>query len=78
LKKLDQLEKKMSKAEKTKFEAEDRQIKKLKQTLFPNGELQERVENFIPFYAKHGKDFFKIIMDNSLSLEQEFTVVAEV
>ncbi len=77
LKKLEQLEKKMLKAEKRKFEAEERQIRKLKQTLFPNESLQERVENFIPFYAKHGKDFFKIIMDNSLSLEQEFTIVSE-
>ena len=77
LKKLDQLESKMLKAEKRKFADEERQVKKIKNFLFPNGELQERVENFMPFYAKYGKDLFKIILENSLALEQKFTIISE-
>ncbi len=62
-------------AEKLKFGYQQRQIEKIRNTLFPNNELQERVENFMPFYAKWGNDFMKVIYDNSLSLEQEFVII---
>jgi len=77
LKGLDTLEKKMLKAEKRKFETQQRQIKKIKSMLFPNGELQERVENFMPFYARLGKDFIKSLYENSLTFQQEFVVLME-
>ena len=75
LKKLDKLETKLLRAEKLKFESQQRQIEKIRNTLFPNNELQERVENIMPFYAKWGKDFMKVIYDNSLSLQQEFVII---
>ncbi len=75
---LNALEKKMLKAEKRKFEAQQRQIKKIKSLLFPSGELQERVENFMPYYAKFGKDFIKLLYENSLTFEQRFCVLNEV
>ncbi len=75
LKTLDKLETKLLRAEKLKFESQQRQIEKIRNTLFPNNELQERVENIMPFYAKWGKDFMKVIYDNSLSLEQEFVII---
>ncbi|MFZ1453760.1 MAG: bacillithiol biosynthesis BshC, partial [Ferruginibacter sp.] len=71
------LEKKMLRAEKKKFEAQQRQLHKLRSQLFPHNNLQERIENFMPFYAKWGKDFIKIIYDNSLALEQEFVILEE-
>jgi bacillithiol biosynthesis cysteine-adding enzyme BshC len=77
LKKITALEKKMLKAEKKKFETQQRQLHKLKTVLFPNNNLQERIENFIPFYAKWGDDFIKTIYDNSLGLEQEFVIVEQ-
>jgi bacillithiol biosynthesis cysteine-adding enzyme BshC len=77
LKTIDTLEKKMLKAEIKKFEAQQRQIHRLKENLFPMGQLQERVENFMPYYAKYGRDFLKLIYDNSLSLEQQFCVLIE-
>jgi bacillithiol synthase len=77
LKNIDTLEKKMIKAEIKKFEAQQRQIQKIKENLFPMGELQERVENFMPYYAKWGREFLKMIWDNSLTLEQQFTVLEE-
>ena len=67
----------MLKAEKRKFETQQKQIKKIKSILFPNGELQERVENFMPYYAKFGKQFIKMLCDNSPTLEQEFVVLTE-
>ena len=75
--KLEALEKKMLRAEKKKFEARQRQLHKLKEQLFPNNSLQERIENFIPFYAKWGREFIDVVYKNSLALEQEFVVMEE-
>ncbi len=77
LRKIEALEKKMLRAEKKKFEAQQRQLHKLRSQLFPHNNLQERIENFMPFYAKWGKDFFKIILDNSFALEQQFMIIEE-
>jgi len=77
LKDLEELEKKMLRAEKRKFEEHQRQIQKIKEVLFPNDGLQERVENFSWFYAKWGKGFIEELLKNSLALEQEFCVLSE-
>lgn len=77
LRKIDALEKKMLRAEKKKFEAQQRQLHKLKEQLFPHNSLQERIENFMPFYAKWGPSFLETIYDNSLALEQEFVIITE-
>ena len=75
LKKLDALEKKMIRAEKRKFAEEQNMIHEMKQALFPNGDLQERVENFMPYYAKWGNEFIQIIYKHSLTLEQQFIIL---
>jgi uncharacterized protein YllA (UPF0747 family) len=67
----------MLRAEKRKFEDQQRQIQKIKEALFPNDGLQERVENFSWFYAKWGKGFIEELYKNSLMLEQEFTILTE-
>lgn len=77
LNELQALEKKMLRAEKRKFGDQQRQISKLKENLFPGNGLQERAENFSGFYAKWGKTFLEELLKNSLSLEQEFTVLTE-
>ncbi len=73
-KKIEALEKKLLRAEKKKFGAQQRQLHTLKTALFPSGNLQERVENMIPFYARYGKDFIESIYRHSLSLQQEFVI----
>lgn len=73
--KIIELEKKLLRAEKRKFEAEERQLKKIKEQLFPNNNLQERVENFMSFYAKWGNEFLKTVYQHSLALEQEFGII---
>ena len=75
--KIDALEKKMLRAEKRKFEAAQRQLHKLKSLLFPHNNLQERIENILPFYAIWGKDIIRILYENSLGLEQQFCVILE-
>ena len=76
LQKIDGLEKKMLKAEKRKFEVQQQQLHKMKQQLFSNNSLQERVENFMLYYAKEGSGFIESLYKNSLGLEQEFTVLS--
>ena len=75
IKKIEQAEKKLFRAEKRKFQEQQQQVKKIKFQLFPNNSLQERVENFSFFYSQYGKEFFKILFESSLSLEQEFTII---
>ncbi len=77
LKPLQELEKKLLRAEKRKYEAEERQIHVIKSALFPKNGLQERIENFMPYYAKWGMDFFTLLYNHSLTLEQEFVVLEE-
>ena len=74
-KKITALEKKMLKAEKKKFDAQHRQLLKIKAQLFPHNNLQERVENVLPFYARYGKDFIEMIYQHSLTLEQQFVIL---
>jgi bacillithiol biosynthesis cysteine-adding enzyme BshC len=72
---LNVLEKKILKAEKRKFEAEQRQISKLKSMLFPHDQLQERVENFLPYYARYGAAFIDTLYNNSAVLNDGFVIV---
>jgi uncharacterized protein YllA (UPF0747 family) len=73
--KIEALEKKMLRAEKRKFEAQQRQVTKLKQQLFPNNALQERVENFSTFYCMYGRQLIQQLYNCSLTLEQQFAIV---
>ncbi|MEP6677287.1 MAG: bacillithiol biosynthesis cysteine-adding enzyme BshC [Ferruginibacter sp.] len=75
LKKIEMLEKKMLRSEKLKFEAQKRQLHKIKSLLFPDNGLQERVENFIPYYAQWGHEFIEQVYKNSLALEQQFCIL---
>jgi bacillithiol synthase len=56
---LDYLKNKASEAEKRKYDTSIRQLTKVRNILFPNGNLQEREINFIYFVNKYGMDFLK-------------------
>lgn len=73
---LQELEKKLMRAEKRKYADEQRQIQTIKQQLFPGNGLQERKESFLSFYAKQGSEFIEALYQHSLSLEQEFVVLS--
>lgn len=72
---LHELEKKMLRAEKRKYDAQRRQLEKLKQQLFPGGSLQERIDNITAFYARYGKDWLQKLFDASPGLEQQFCIM---
>jgi uncharacterized protein YllA (UPF0747 family) len=74
---LQDLEKKLLKAEKRKFSDQQRQIHALKSALFPLNGLQERIDNFMPWYAARGQKFIADIYEYSLMLEQAFVVLGE-
>ena len=74
---LQQLEKKMQRAERKKHESVQLQIQSIRLQLFPADGLQERRENFSSFYAKWGRNFIDALYHHSLMLEQEFLVLSE-
>jgi uncharacterized protein YllA (UPF0747 family) len=75
LEKIEALEKKMMRAERRKFDTQQRQIHKLRHELFPNENLQERVDNFSVFYSIYGRKWLNWLYDCSLTVEQEFGIV---
>jgi bacillithiol biosynthesis cysteine-adding enzyme BshC len=72
---LRELEKKMLRAEKRKFSAQQRHIGQIKEMLFPANGLQERHDNMLYYFAKWGHDFFRAVYDHSLTTEQQFVIL---
>ncbi|MBI3509659.1 MAG: bacillithiol biosynthesis cysteine-adding enzyme BshC [Bacteroidetes bacterium] len=70
MKAIDMLEGKMLRAAKQKMETSVNQLRKIREKALPEGKLQERFENFIPYYLKYGKRFFS-------ELEESFENSAE-
>ncbi|MEP6712787.1 MAG: bacillithiol biosynthesis cysteine-adding enzyme BshC [Ferruginibacter sp.] len=77
LMRIELLEKKMLKAERIKFEAQQRQITKIRIALFPGNGLQERVDNILPYYSIFGKELIGMLYKNSRGLQQDFCIVTE-
>jgi bacillithiol biosynthesis cysteine-adding enzyme BshC len=75
IKKLTELEKKLLRAERAKYDTQQKQIAKLKEVLFPNNSLQERVDNFSIYYATYSKDWLQMIYDVSTGLNKGFGVI---
>jgi bacillithiol synthase len=50
-------------------------ITKLKQKLSPNGNLQERMDNFIPYYNLHGSAFIDDIINNCTLFGEDFKIL---
>ena len=58
-------------------EGRKKAIQSLKEKLFPDNGLQERYDNFLAYYLRHGDDFFQVLKDNFDPLEKKFVVVVE-
>jgi len=53
-------------------------IRKSKQKLFPgNNSLQERYDNFIPFYLKYGQDWIDKIVSYADPMNKDMKVLIE-
>ncbi len=74
---IDNLERKLIKAEKRNFADHLTQIDHIKNELFPNGSLQERNENFALFYVRGGQQLINDLIENFKPLEFKFTILEE-
>lgn len=75
LKRIKALEKKIQREERRKLVVQNNQLNNLRELLFPNETLQERQQNFIPWYALYGEAFITELYQCSLALEQNFTLL---
>ena len=73
---MQKLELKLVRIEKQKHELALSRISKLKDQLFPKGNLQERYDNFIPFYLKNGDNFIEILKKSLNPLDANFVVLS--
>lgn len=71
---LKKIEQKLRKDEKQKHQTALSQISQVKDKLFPNNSLQERYDNFIPFYLNYGDSFIDLLKNELYPLEQKFTL----
>ncbi len=74
-KKMEELEKKMLKAEKRKLAVAIERIHHIKKALFPENSIQERVDNFAEWVGDYGWAWVEAVLENSNTMGQSFTIV---
>ncbi|MBC9795292.1 bacillithiol biosynthesis cysteine-adding enzyme BshC [Sinomicrobium weinanense] len=72
---LDNLEKRLLKAQKRKLSDHVIRITEIQNQLFPNGSLQERVVNFSQFYLEYGEELVPKLMKELKPLQDGFSVL---
>ena len=72
---LDNLEKRLLKAQKRKHSEELDRVKNIQNQLFPNHSLQERQLNFSEFYLEFGEELLDLLKENLNPLDGNFTVL---
>ncbi|GEP89276.1 bacillithiol biosynthesis cysteine-adding enzyme BshC [Chitinophaga terrae (ex Kim and Jung 2007)] len=77
LKSIGKLEHKYLKAEKKKFAWQGDQIRQLRSRLFPGNSLQERKENFMPWYAQEGPAFLDRVYEALKPVTDQFIILEE-
>ena len=75
IKGLENLEKRLLKAQKRKYSDELKRITDLQNELFPNQSLQERQANFSEFYLEYGDLFIQKLMGQLKPLDTSFEVI---
>ena len=74
---IEAIEQKIIRAEKRKQEQAVSQIIGIKDKFFPGNGLQERIENFIPFYTKYGEGLIEQLVESLDPLQKSFIVLSE-
>ncbi|MES2108105.1 MAG: bacillithiol biosynthesis cysteine-adding enzyme BshC [Bacteroidota bacterium] len=74
---VDNLEKKLVKAERRNYQTRLEQVEHIKEDIFPKDSLQERTENFGLFYVKWGQNFIDELVRTFEPLDFKFTVLTE-
>jgi bacillithiol biosynthesis cysteine-adding enzyme BshC len=77
LKSIEVLEQKVNKAQKNKFDLELGQIAKIKQQLFPEGGLQERVENILSLLIKNDEAIITAIISEANVFDKSFKIIIQ-
>jgi bacillithiol synthase len=77
IKSVEQLGGRLIRAEKQKQEIHINQIRQIREKLFPDGKLQERHENFLSVYIKHGPAMFDILLNQLDPLRKELKIILE-
>jgi len=72
---LDNLEKRLLKAQKRKLKDQLERLTNIQDSLFPQQSLQERSVNFSEFYLEYGDRLLQILKENLAPLEHEFSVL---
>jgi len=75
IKGLENLEKRLLKAQKRKYSETIQQITNLQNGLFPNQSLQERQNNFSEFYNDNGSRFISELFNQLKPLENNFNII---
>ena len=73
---IDHLETRILRAEKQRQDTAVQQLRSIKEKYFPGNGLQERYDNFLPLYLKHGTAFFDLLRSELDPLQPGFVVVA--
>ena len=76
-KSMDQIETRLLRAEKQNHENSIKQIRAVKEKLFPNGGLQERYDNFLPYFLKYGNVFFETLKAHFNPLDKQFKIFVD-
>ncbi|WP_235298989.1 bacillithiol biosynthesis cysteine-adding enzyme BshC [Portibacter marinus] len=76
-KSFEQLSSRLIRTEKDRHENDLNKIRKLHDKIFPSGGLQERKDNFIPYYLKHGGEFIKSLKSALDPFNPNFVVIRE-
>ena len=72
---LDNLEKRLLKAQKRKLEDHVTRMTEIQNELFPNQSLQERNVNFSELYLELGKELLPLLMKSLHPLQLEFSII---
>jgi bacillithiol biosynthesis cysteine-adding enzyme BshC len=75
LKGLENLEKRLLKAQKRKLQDQVSRMTELHEELFPNNSLQERTTNFSQFYLEYGEELIPQLIENLKPLKTEFLIL---
>ena len=75
---IENLEKKMMRAEKKNHTIALERINAIYKTIYPNGSLQERVENFSQYYVAYGDNWLQWMLNNFNMFDQQLKVMKEV
>ena len=74
---IEQLGSKLAKAAKQRQEVAVKQLEGILSKLCPNGGLQERTDNFLPYILKYGDGWLDTLLDNFDPLRAELLVLSE-